>query len=98
MGCPARKKIEKKFLFFKYKVDQEHEWGETTIRWEGLWWNINRYCEFCELEDKSWGIDDEQLMKWYGLTKCPEHNGQWMTMGNSYSLKELLKKYKSNPI
>jgi hypothetical protein len=95
-ACPSKKKIEKKFLFFKYSVGQKHDW-DTTIQWHGLWLEIDRVCNTCGITDRDWGWDDEQIMRWFGLTKCPAHNGQYYSMGNSYSEEELIKKYRIEP-
>ena len=68
--CPARPKLEKKFLFIKYNVSQEHYFRFVFLTYWGGSWEVTVSCPYCNSE-KTRHCSDEDLIT-MGFKRIPD--------------------------
>lgn len=72
-GCPARKKVARRFGPFTLMVGQQHEFKAHLFFLQ--WWEITWTCKHCGASWRQWPLDDFQIMRMFGLVRCPSHYG-----------------------
>jgi late competence protein required for DNA uptake (superfamily II DNA/RNA helicase) len=86
--CPARPKLNKKFLFIKYSSHQKHCYRITSLHYRSLFWEVTESCPFCNAS-KTRFCSDEELIS-MGFKKIPEKDVlSWL--GTFYNEKEIQK-------
>jgi hypothetical protein len=86
--CPARPKLNKKFLFFKWSVYQEHFYRIVFLHYRSLFWEVTKSCPYCNAR-KTGLCSDEELIS-MGFKKIPEiDSSSWL--GTFYNEKEIQK-------
>jgi len=84
--CPARPKLDKKFLFIKYSVEQPHEYQKVLLHYNTLFWELELRCPHCNAS-REYHPNDDDLIR-IGFKRIPDKGkGSWL--GSFYSKEEI---------
>lgn len=61
--CPARKPQEHRFLIFRWRTGQHHEFEPSRLEKGAIWWTLRWKCKHCRGERVDDFLDDFEVME-----------------------------------